>query len=208
MRGATTAKGKPVRRTQEERSSTTRALLLEATIDTLVEHGYSATTTTVIAQRAGVSRGAQLHHYPTKAELVAAAVEHLATKLLDQFGATLAETPESNRIEFVIDALWSSFSAPLLTAWVELSVAARTDPELRASLEPVEERLQAAILDKAHQATDDAGQAAQALVVLSMTLWLFEGLTLERRASVARGQLAPVMVETWKQMVRTAFPSL
>lgn len=197
------------RRTQEERSATTRALLLEATIDALVEHGYAATTTTVIAERAGVSRGAQLHHYPTKAALVAAAVEHLAGKLLEQFAATLAETPDVQRIEFVIDAMWSSFSAPLLTAWVELSVAARSDTELRARLEVVEDHLQTAIMARA-EAADESGQAAQVLLVLTMTLCLLEGITLESRASgVGRlSRLAPVMVDTWKQMVRAAFPAL
>jgi AcrR family transcriptional regulator len=198
-----------VRRTQEGRSATTRALLLEATIDALVEHGYAATTTTVIAERAGVSRGAQLHHYPTKAELVAAAVEHLAEKLLDQFGAALAERTDVDRIEFVIDAMWSSFSTPLLTAWVELSVAARSDDDLRARLEAVEDRLQAAIMARA-EAADDSGQAAQVLLVLTMTLCLLEGITLESRASGGGrlSRLAPVMVDTWKSMVRTAFPNL
>ncbi len=57
-----------------------RHRLLDATVDSLVELGWAGTTTTVIAERAGVSRGAQLHHYPTKATLVMAAVEHLADR--------------------------------------------------------------------------------------------------------------------------------
>src|SRR3954466_10209016 len=81
------------RRTQEERSASTRALLLDATIDCLIEVGYSATTTTVIAERAGVSRGAQLHHYPTKAELVAAAVEHLADRLGEELREEITQLP-------------------------------------------------------------------------------------------------------------------
>ena len=55
---------------QQERSRATQARLLEATVECLVEHGWSGTTTTVVAERAGVSRGAQLHHYPTRAALV------------------------------------------------------------------------------------------------------------------------------------------
>ncbi len=65
---------------QQERSRATQARLLEATVDCLVEHGWSGTTTTVVAARAGVSRGAQLHHYPTRAALVTAAVGHLAER--------------------------------------------------------------------------------------------------------------------------------
>ena len=66
------------REPQQERSRATQQRLLEATVDCLVERGWSGATTTVIAERAGVSRGAQLHHYPTRAALVLAAVTHLA----------------------------------------------------------------------------------------------------------------------------------
>ena len=55
-----------------------RQRLLEATVECLVEHGWSGTSTTLVSQRAGVSRGAQLHHFPTKNDLVVAAVEHLS----------------------------------------------------------------------------------------------------------------------------------
>ena len=54
-----------------------RARLLEATVECLVERGFSGTSTTIVSERAGVSRGAQLHHFPTKNDLVVAAVEHL-----------------------------------------------------------------------------------------------------------------------------------
>ena len=50
------------RRTQAERTATTRAALLAATVDVLVERGYRATTTQDVARRAGVSYGALLHH--------------------------------------------------------------------------------------------------------------------------------------------------
>src|SRR3954466_3942789 len=105
------------RRTQEERSSATRALLLDATIACLIDLGYSATTTTVIAERAGVSRGAQLHHFPTKAELVAAAVEHLANRM----GAEMRK--DADRLHgtglkggAIIDVLWARFKSPLFVA--------------------------------------------------------------------------------------------
>ena len=55
-----------------------RQRLLDATVECLVEHGWSGTSTTLVSERAGVSRGAQLHHFPTKNDLVLAAVEHLS----------------------------------------------------------------------------------------------------------------------------------
>src|SRR5947209_4358819 len=129
-----------IRRTQEERSAATRGKLLDATIDCLIELGYAGTTTTLIAERAGVSRGAQLHHFPTKAELVAAAVAHLASRLgedLQQRAANLP--PNGDRVTAAIDLLWERFSTPLFPAWLELWVAARTDPDLAACLHPVED---------------------------------------------------------------------
>src|SRR5215207_5035001 len=75
------------RRSQEERSTETRGRLLDAAVECLIEFGYSATTTTTVAKRAGVSRGAQLHHYPAKVELLTAAIEHLSNRL----GRQLAE---------------------------------------------------------------------------------------------------------------------
>jgi len=65
------------RRTQAERTASTRARLLDATLECLCDLGYARTTTPEIARRAGLSRGAQLHHFPTKAELVTGAIEHL-----------------------------------------------------------------------------------------------------------------------------------
>lgn len=130
--GATAAK---VRRTQEERSATTRGRLLDATIECLAELGYARTTTTEIAERAGLSRGAQLHHFPTKAELVTTAVEHLFERRNREFRAAFAKLPASaNRVEAAVDLLWSMVSGTTFHAWLELAVAARTDPDLRRKL--------------------------------------------------------------------------
>src|SRR5690242_18826761 len=85
-----TATAPKQRRTQEERSSATRERLLDATVDCLIEYGYAGTTVARIAERAGVTRGAQVHHYPTKADLVLAALRHLAEKQIEQ---ALAELP-------------------------------------------------------------------------------------------------------------------
>ena len=73
------------RRTQEERSAATQTRLLDAAVECLVELGYGATTTTVVAERAGVSRGAQLHHFATRADLVGAAVQHVFAGLTEDY---------------------------------------------------------------------------------------------------------------------------
>ena len=72
----------PTRRSQAERSTATREALLDATIACLVEDGYANTTTSRVAERAGVSRGAHLHHFKTRTALVAAAMGRLAERRL------------------------------------------------------------------------------------------------------------------------------
>src|ERR1044071_1944193 len=120
------------RRTQEERSASTRARLLDATLDCLSDLGYARTTTTEIAERAGVSRGAQLHHFPTKADLVTTAVEHIFERRTEEFKKAFATLPAGiDRTAAAVDLLWSMVSGPTFYAWLELVVAARTDAELR-----------------------------------------------------------------------------
>lgn len=134
----------PSRAPQQERSRATQQRLLTATIDCLVEHGWSGATTTVIAERAGVSRGAQLHHYPTRAALVIAAVQHLCELRGAEIRLEAAQlngaSPEQ-RLDRVIDMLATAYTGSLFIAALEVWVAARTDPELRSALIPMEARL-------------------------------------------------------------------
>jgi AcrR family transcriptional regulator len=120
---------------QNERSEDTRARLLEATIESLVAVGYARTSTTEIAERAGVSRGAQVYHYPTKAALVVAAVERLLRHRYQEVQQLFAERlPRAGRPGAAIDLLWRMFEGPSFAAWLEFVVASRTDPELRAAV--------------------------------------------------------------------------
>jgi AcrR family transcriptional regulator len=141
---STAAAGRPERRTQAERSARTRERLLDATLDCLAERGWAGTTTTEVAERAGVSRGAQLHHFPTRGELVAAAVERLADRRMAEFGEAVRHLPpDSDWISAGIDLVWQAFQDPTAQALLELLVAARTDAELRACLAPVARQLDA-----------------------------------------------------------------
>lgn len=133
---------KPRRRTQAERRAATRALLLDATIDCLIDYGYNGVTTTRVVDRAGVSRGAQVHHFPTKAILVSEAMVHLADRRSADLERQADKLPRGkNRPAAALDLLWASHRGPLFEAAMELWVAARTDDELRERLVPVELQL-------------------------------------------------------------------
>nr|WP_244162623.1 TetR/AcrR family transcriptional regulator [Amycolatopsis regifaucium] len=127
------------RRTQEERSAAMRVRLLDATIDCLVEYGYAGTTTTRVADRAGVTRGAQVHHFPTKADLVTSAIRHLAAKRTEVAMAEIDRLKASaDPVGDALQLMWEMHQGPVFSATVELWVASRTDPELRAQMAVVE----------------------------------------------------------------------
>jgi AcrR family transcriptional regulator len=131
-----------VRVPQEERSRAMRARLMDATIECLVEHGFAGTSTTLISERAGVSRGAQLHHFPTKNDLVVAAVEHLTAVRGAELAAAAAGVPHGpHRTRDVLRMLGDHFASPVFVAALELWVAARTDPALLAAVAPLEQKV-------------------------------------------------------------------
>jgi AcrR family transcriptional regulator len=131
-----------VRVPQEERSRAMRARLMDATIDCLVQHGFAGTSTTLISERAGVSRGAQLHHFPTKNDLVVAAVEHLTAVRGAELASAAAAVPLGpHRTRDVLRMLGDHFASPVFVAALELWVAARTDPALLAAVAPLEQKV-------------------------------------------------------------------
>jgi AcrR family transcriptional regulator len=118
--------------TQAERTAATCERLLDATIASVIERGYRGASTPEICRRAGVSRGAQLHHFPTKEGLVAAAVEHLLGQRLNELQERLSRAPSGVLdLEDAATFLWSVYTGETFYAWLEIVVAARTDGELR-----------------------------------------------------------------------------
>jgi AcrR family transcriptional regulator len=167
-------------RTQAERSERTRALLLDATIECLLDLGYAGTSVNEICKRAGLSRGAQQHHFATKAELMAHAVEYLVTQLRDQVMDSvhrLAGDPD--RVAKGIDLLWQSFSGTLSTAAMELWVAARTDPELSGALLPVDRALGRATYDLYRELAWHDVPADRMDTLFWLTLNLTRGLAMD-----------------------------
>ncbi|HEV2169544.1 MAG TPA: TetR/AcrR family transcriptional regulator [Candidatus Binatus sp.] len=174
---------------QEERSAETRRRLLDATVACLFERGYAGTTTTEIASRAGVSRGAQLHHFPRKDELVVSALEHVFELRLSEMSAAIAEPPPGNRearIAVLIDTMWPMFKGPTFYAWLELVVASRTDPALNDAVRAAGERfakgfkggLRAILdwpVDREDQLQDLMGIVFGQLESLALERVLFEG---------------------------------
>jgi len=125
---------------QARKSAATRMQILEATLSCFSKLGYFHTTTPAIAEEAGLSRGAMLHHFPSRMDVVRAAVEHLHAKRLKAFRAAVDGLPAGeNRAHAALRAHWEQLRHPLYAVFIELYVAARTDPELADILGPAEE---------------------------------------------------------------------
>jgi len=193
------------RRTQEERSAETRARLLDATIESLVEVGYASTTTTGVCERAGVSRGAQVHHFPRKQDLVVAAVAHLAAQhvpvLRARAAMLLAEPPaDFDRLGAVIELVAETFGGRLFTAALELWVAARTDAELHRELIPFERGVGRGLIQLWREIAGDLAMRPRFDSVLELTLHLARGMALQKilRSDDSGRRRA---LELWKDMV-------
>jgi AcrR family transcriptional regulator len=186
-------------RTQAQRREQTRTALLDATIDCLVELGYARTSMQEICSRAGVSKGAAQHHFTDKAELMAAAVEHLTTKRMAALTESLGKLPRGvDAIPAAIDMLWAGYSGALATASTELWVAARTDPALRAAIRPVDRAMGRGAL-KSIQAMVEDLPADQVETLFWLTVNLTRGLALDAELGGAPARRTQLL-EEWKRI--------
>jgi AcrR family transcriptional regulator len=160
------------REPQQDRSRATRQRLLEAAIDCLATVGWNGTTVTVVAERAGVSRGAAQHHFRTREELVTAAVEYGTDVRIDQARRLLNLSGSAGTLDVLL-MLADLFTSPLFRAALQLWVAASSDPALREQVLPLEARfgrethrltLEALRVDETRPGTREIVQATLDLV--------------------------------------------
>jgi AcrR family transcriptional regulator len=125
--------------TKGERS---RHQILDAALDVLIGKGYAQASTLAIQEAAGVSRGKLLHHFPSRDDLLMAAVHHLARARIEELPRQV-DWPDDpvERISVGIDTGWSTFHQPYFVASIELWTAARTNANLRSALLPAERDL-------------------------------------------------------------------
>lgn len=194
----------PRRRTQEQRSAETQARLMQATLDALYDKGYARVTTAEIAERAGVSRGALMHHYATKEELVAVSVERLLDESTAEIRSWLGRARSGDlKLDDFLDHLWEMYSGRLLFITIEHITEARHNDALRERLVPV--------VREFHKALDATWREFfrgtplsrdQVETVLNATTCLFRGMgvqTVLRRDQPYYDRL----LAHWKAHVRT-----
>ncbi|MFE1176615.1 TetR/AcrR family transcriptional regulator [Streptomyces sp. NPDC058773] len=188
---------------QQERSRATRLKLLEAAVSCLAERGWSGSTVSVVAERAGVSRGAAQHHFRTREDLFTAAVEHVAEKRQTAVKAVAGNLPPAGsvaRTRIVVQELVGLYTGPLFRAALHLWVAASDEEQLRDRVTALESRVgreahrTAVALLEADETVPGVRETVQGLLDMARGLGLANLLTDDsaRRARV---------VEEWARII-------
>jgi len=189
---------------QQDRSRATRARLLEAAIACLADQGYQASTVAVVAEHAGVSRGAAQHHFPTREDLFTAALEHVASQRGEELQREVDALPDGTATtEVVVDLIFTLFTGPFFRAALSLWVAAAAEPALREQIVPLEARIGREVhrvvvrLLGVDESLDGVRETVQATLDLARGLGLANLLTDDsRRRRRIAAQWATILDET------------
>ncbi|MCC5873821.1 MAG: TetR/AcrR family transcriptional regulator [Gammaproteobacteria bacterium] len=192
---------------QQTKSEMTRTAILDAALQCFYRLGYNNTTTEKIAAEAGVSRGAMLHHFPSRIALIASAVKHLNEKRLsayEQEETAVQDQARFTRIEEGIESYWRQLDSWLFVVFLELQVAARTDPELHAIMVPAVAEFDSASREATRKLFPDLALSEQFNLAVSVSLYLLEGLAVNKitRESIP---LRDMVMEYLKGQLRTMF---
>lgn len=169
------------RRTQIERSEAMRQRLIDATLSCLRTEGYAGTTISKIVERAEVSRGAPVHHFPSKAALIEAAAEHLVRQIYVRLGETLLglDGSEDRLREMVLKAWNSVFGTDEQVVMLELLLASRHDAELAAMMNRLWTAGFRLIRNAAEHYFEPVGDASDVRDMMVLMQWLLRGMSLD-----------------------------
>jgi AcrR family transcriptional regulator len=168
-----------VRRTQEERSTQTRRALIEATIETIGTKGYGGATTALIAERAGVTRGPLLHHFGTRARLMAEVVRHVFELEMHEYEQARRETGLGGHLHDWPKLLWAVLGKPSGLAVLEILQATSSDAELAEAVVPMQVEVERTALAAMQGAF--GGDEESALAVMRLMVWAVRGLSIAEK---------------------------
>ena len=189
------AKKPPLRkpRPQAERSADTRNRLIDAAIACLARFGYSATTVSLVAEEAKVSRGAMTHQYPAKNDLMLAVVQAVYEKDGEHYRRTVIEKSPMRWIQDLPATMWDVISQPSGIAVIEIMLASRSDRDLADMLRAVQRDIDMTAhqwiverLENAGLRDRPDGEAVHRLFVAAIRGLSLEGLFRRDRAGVEK----------------------
>ncbi len=195
------------RRPQAERSAETQGKLIEAAIACLHSVGYSQTTVGMVADAAGVSRGALTHQYPSKVDLMLAVVRSVSEANVDQYSRLLDGKTPMEAVLFIPQALWRVTRGPATMAVIEIILASRSDAVLTEKLRLMQADLEATAKQLLVARFMAAGlePPANADAVFSLFVAAARGLAIESIAS-GRNELVDEVVELLTKIFAMLLP--
>ena len=208
-RSATGVANKAVRRTQEERSSATRARVINAAIKCLHQFGYGGTSTTLVADEAGVSRGAMLHQFPTKSDLMLAVVRAVFEQDGELYERSMEAVSPRQWMLGLPSTMWEVISRPAGIAVIEIMLASRSDADLAKQLRAVQQQINREARTWVLERLEDAGltghpdeDAIHRLFVAAVRGLALEQLFMRNKAEVMKS------IAVLSNVLRQLYPDL
>jgi AcrR family transcriptional regulator len=181
-------------RADSPKSHRTRARILNAAMALLAEQGYADATNASIAERANLTRGAMLYHFPTREALIEAAIAHIQRARTALFTRAASERPpETDSVDYAIDTYWRLLREPPFVAFAELEGAARTDEWLREAIAPAQAAFDRAQMGDAMGPLIQAGAGPRLQASRDLARFLLEGLSRATLADDADGRSARLL---------------
>ena len=168
---------RPRRRTQAERSAETRRILLETAIRCLHRKGYAATTTLLVAEEAGLSRGAMLHQFPTRVDLMMFVVQSVFDDEVAIYDARLSAIADPRQRLFAFpEIVWEVLSRPSGVAVLEVLQGSRSDPDLASRLAPLQAQIEQNALTLLGRWFGEGAGASRS--AMRLVVWAVRGLSI------------------------------
>jgi AcrR family transcriptional regulator len=166
---------------QARKSQATRRLIIDTAIRCLARYGYHDTTYIRISEESGMSRGAMRHHFPSRTDVMRAAIEHLHDRRLSAFRNAAGNIPQGpSRTRANIEALWQHVNHPVFMVFIDLGLAARKDPELAAIFRPAQENFRRECYYAALELFPEwLKQRERLRTAIDMALYMMEGMVLD-----------------------------
>lgn len=186
---------------QAEKSALTRQSILEASVRCFVDHGYAKTTTAMIAEEANVSRGAMMHHFPSRSAVMNAVVGYLHVRRLNEYRDLMSDIDSPDQtmtraaIRTSVEAAWKYVNLPSFVAYQELLGAARTDPALAEAVGEVERDFEREFLKTVRLVFPHWKQVKSLQAAHDLVQFVMQGMGVAHRSS-NREQRARRMIET------------
>ena len=192
--------GAHVRERQADRSARTRARVLEAAIRCLHQRGYAATTTLVVADEAGVSRGAMQHQFPTKTDLMLFVVRAAFDEEMAFYAERLRAVPDPKAQALALPELvWEALSRPSGVAVLEILQGSRSDAGLAERLAPLQAQIERESFAPAARFRTDLGELASPAMI-RLVHWAIRGLSVAQLLA-EKPEEVPESVRLLKRMM-------